>query len=384
MGLLSTEVEITLNGKNIKYFESLGYKIPREKNKYGGYTVPFGTKMKVRVSDLQPQSGVYIEANCDICGRKIRRRYCDYMRRNQDGKTYCADCVKVVNSGENHYFWNPNLTEEDRLATRDYKEYFEFVRKVLLRDNYTCQCCGHKGSDLVAHHLDGYGWCKEKRTDITNGITLCSKCHKLYHKVFGYGGNTKEQFEEWLGESITLIEQDIELPDRKKYGKKIICLENHTIYNNAYELQEVLGYKTVTSIFSVCNHVITKNGNNKTKRSTLKGKHYLWLDEYNSMSKSDIENYLEETANKCVKPVICLTTQEKFNSVVEARNNYDISERTMFRHLNENGKSAGKLPDGTKLKWMYYNRFLELTQEEQNQILNQNKDSSVGGSFNMQ
>lgn len=32
MGLISTEVEVTLGGSNIKYFESLGYKIPRRDN----------------------------------------------------------------------------------------------------------------------------------------------------------------------------------------------------------------------------------------------------------------------------------------------------------------------------------------------------------------
>ena len=31
MGLISKEVEVVLNGSNIKYYESLGYEIPRRK-----------------------------------------------------------------------------------------------------------------------------------------------------------------------------------------------------------------------------------------------------------------------------------------------------------------------------------------------------------------
>nr|DAW74567.1 MAG TPA: HNH endonuclease bacteriophage, HNH Endonuclease, DNA.52A [Caudoviricetes sp.] len=31
--------------------------------------------------------------------------------------------------------------------------YKEWVRKVFDRDNYTCQCCGKRGSNLNAHHL---------------------------------------------------------------------------------------------------------------------------------------------------------------------------------------------------------------------------------------
>ena len=44
-------------------------------------------------------------------------------------------------------------------------------------------------------------------------------------------------------------------------------------------------------------------------------------------------------------------------------------------------KHCGKLPDGTPLEWMYYEDFLKLPQEEQNEILEKNKDSSNDGSF---
>ena len=38
--LLTKEVEITITGKYIKYFENLGYEIPRRKNSAGRMTVP--------------------------------------------------------------------------------------------------------------------------------------------------------------------------------------------------------------------------------------------------------------------------------------------------------------------------------------------------------
>lgn len=48
-----------------------------------------------------------------------------------------------------------------------------------------------------AHHL--YSWKSYPllRFDIDNGITLCKKCHINFHKKFGYGNNTKEQFIEY-------------------------------------------------------------------------------------------------------------------------------------------------------------------------------------------
>ena len=44
---------------------------------------------------------------------------------------------------------------------------------------------------------------------------------------------------------------------------------------------------------------------------------------------------------------------------------------------------AGKLSDGTKLKWMFYEDFLKLPIEEQNEILSRNQESSNDGSFIM-
>ncbi|WNM55253.1 hypothetical protein CoNPh26_CDS0166 [Staphylococcus phage S-CoN_Ph26] len=57
--------------------------------------------------------------------------------------------------------------------------------------------CNQNGY-LHAHHLDGYHWCKDKRYDLNNGVTLCKDHHFNFHKQYGYKNNTKEQFEEYL------------------------------------------------------------------------------------------------------------------------------------------------------------------------------------------
>ena len=93
---------------------------------------------------------------------------------------------------------NPNLTDEDRVRTRNFYEIDEWRKQVFERDNYTCQHCGdNKGHNLVAHHKDGYNWCEERRTDVDNGETLCNKCHKEFHSIYGYGNNTEQQYKEW-------------------------------------------------------------------------------------------------------------------------------------------------------------------------------------------
>ncbi|MBO0558944.1 hypothetical protein EXQ37_03675 [Clostridium botulinum] len=101
--------------------------------------------------------------------------------------------------GENNPAYNPNLTYNDRIDRRLLFGYSEWRNNVYKRDNYTCQCCGDKkGGNLKAHHLDSYNWCIDRRMDVDNGITLCDKCHKTFHSIYGYGNNTKYQMEDFL------------------------------------------------------------------------------------------------------------------------------------------------------------------------------------------
>ena len=49
MGLITKEVEVCVCSNKQKYYESLGYNIPREKNNNGRMRVPRGSKIKVKV-----------------------------------------------------------------------------------------------------------------------------------------------------------------------------------------------------------------------------------------------------------------------------------------------------------------------------------------------
>ncbi len=49
----------------------------------------------------------------------------------------------------------------------------------LVRDNYTCQCCGKKNCRVEAHHIVFRS--KNGSNDLDNYITLCEDCHKAIH-----------------------------------------------------------------------------------------------------------------------------------------------------------------------------------------------------------
>ena len=114
----------------------------------------------------------------------------------------CLDCARHSHDGENNYNWKGGY-ENERSKFRKSFAGKNFVKQVLKRDNYACQICGSK-IRIVAHHKDGYNWCIEKRADIDNGVTLCEECHKQFHKEYGNGNNTKEQFEEFYNKRTNL------------------------------------------------------------------------------------------------------------------------------------------------------------------------------------
>ena len=116
------------------------------------------------------------------------------------GGARCKKCHLKYNRGENHPSWNSELTDEDRREhSNRKKKYKKWVLDVFKNNNFTCQCCGdNSGGNLVNHHLEGWHWCKELRFEISNGVTLCRDCHNKFHKKFGLGWNTSEQFYQFL------------------------------------------------------------------------------------------------------------------------------------------------------------------------------------------
>ena len=151
---------------------------------------------KYTVLDEYKANNTKIEIKCNICGYTWAVLPYNFILK----KSGCRKCYEKSILREGHPNWNPELTEEDRDRERTKtKEYRNWIKGVFRRDNYTCQICGDSTScNLSPHHLNGYDNFKDQRIDVDNGITLCKDCHKAFHHEYGYGGNTKEQFEEFI------------------------------------------------------------------------------------------------------------------------------------------------------------------------------------------
>lgn len=141
-----------------------------------------------------------VECNCSYCGELIEVSQNRYNTlKNHFCNIKCMGKWKSKNCiGEKNPNWNCNISQEEREQGRNIDGYKEFIKDTLKRDNYTCQYCGQISRDLNVHHLNSYHWDKENRTNINNGITLCSTCHNDFHNIYGRKNNTKEQFYEYI------------------------------------------------------------------------------------------------------------------------------------------------------------------------------------------
>lgn len=97
-----------------------------------------------------------------------------------------------------------DIFQDTSRAWRGRVEYTQWRNQVFQRDAYQCVVCGINDHDLQAHHLEGFTANKDLRFDPGNGITLCQSHHKQFHATYGYGGNTKQQFDRWTA-NLSLV-----------------------------------------------------------------------------------------------------------------------------------------------------------------------------------
>jgi hypothetical protein len=150
----------------------------------------------------------WVETICTNCGKKIKIRKTRYEQAEHN---FCnQDCYFEWFQGDNTYWygktgkknnnWEGGLTKEYTLA-RHNTQYKLWRNSVFERDDYTCQKCGNYGSKLEAHHIKGFAKYKDLRYAIDNGITLCKKCHKRFHYLYGVKNVDKYNLDEFLSES---------------------------------------------------------------------------------------------------------------------------------------------------------------------------------------
>jgi len=146
------------------------------------------------------------------------------------------------------------------------------------------------------------------------------------------------------------------LPQRKETSccVKVICLTTGEVFDSIHKVFRK--YKiNISGITRCCQGKIKSAGKSET------GKQLKWMyyDEYviNSQISGWIDNYINTPNNYETSKVICLTTNEIFDSQKEAILKYKITN--ISKCCRKECKSAGKHPEtGEPMVWMYYTEYL--------------------------
>jgi hypothetical protein len=124
-----------------------------------------------KVCKIKFNSSKIIEVNCKNCKQTFLSKECKK-------KKFCTTtCFNKYNCGINHYEWKTlnHIVHENSAL----KKWAVIVKK---RDNYTCQLCEETNTKVLeAHHIKEKENYPDLKFDISNGITLCCKCHYLQH-----------------------------------------------------------------------------------------------------------------------------------------------------------------------------------------------------------
>jgi len=119
------------------------------------------------------------EKICRHCGVRFTlkpKQPITTFRKQKFCSKACADRGGYRHSGVDHHLYNPASRRNNRRG-----KHGAWSRAVISRDYATCKQCGAKDVEIHAHHLKSFAKFPELRWELSNGVTLCYKCHWAVH-----------------------------------------------------------------------------------------------------------------------------------------------------------------------------------------------------------
>ena len=110
-----------------------------------------------------------------------RFAFCWFKISIDEDRRKRANRGKGGQKGAAHWNWKGGVTPQNQ-AERTSGKYTQWRNAVFARDDYCCQRCGQIGGELQAHHIEHWAKNKDLRFVVSNGITLCKRCHKAEHR----------------------------------------------------------------------------------------------------------------------------------------------------------------------------------------------------------
>ena len=145
-------------------------------------------------------------------------------------------------------------------------------------------------------------------------------------------------------------------------GTKVTCVNTGISYSTIAEPSKIYNIDD-KGILNCC------RGNDFSAGKDLNtGEKLFWMytDDYNKLNKREVIKYLidkkvkEYTENISGKPVYCTTTNEVFNSIMDAVRAYGGNESGIRKCCRGEMKTSGTLQNGTRLTWVFLKDYVEI------------------------
>lgn len=150
-------------------------------NAYVSRVYKSDTARKAQLFEAQKLRGVW--HHTEKAKSRLREIMLARYKDPEYKKTRLAWLAKNLRRGKDCHLWRGGVSKPNSLA-RASGAYKDWRDSVYRRDGYSCQKCGKVGGRLHAHHIEPFAVSKEKRFDLSNGMTLCVLCHRAIHRRY--------------------------------------------------------------------------------------------------------------------------------------------------------------------------------------------------------
>ena len=143
--------------------------------------------------------------------------------------------------------------------------------------------------------------------------------------------------------------------------REVICLNDMKIYNNA---------KAVLDFYEVnYSSLIDKLKSDISNIATINGYSFMYYEHYNKLNHNDKMRYSYIDINTNDFRVVCLNNGKIYESPKYLEDNFGYFSSCISACCRNENKSAYKDDDGEPLVWRYYKDYINMTEEEIEEIL---------------
>ena len=126
------------------------------------------------------------------------------LRKRRSRSCGCHHRERAKKAGEK----NRKFSVEHSLSRGARPNVSSWRRLVIQRDGGRCRICG-SSEEISVHHKDGWFVSPPRRMDVGNGVSLCRHHHSDFHRRYGKGNTTQEQWDAYERE-ITHLHKSVQ------------------------------------------------------------------------------------------------------------------------------------------------------------------------------